>query len=124
LRDLELKSWPEADLAALLTALQRHPALEKIHFSAIVKYVNGERSMNGLPSLSGLKVFLRGQDSKVKELILEEVDTYTVGLHPVSQELGRNTTVTDLSIRESVLSRENVQEVKSMLRRNTALQTL
>jgi Leucine-rich repeat (LRR) protein len=118
LRDLELKSWPEADLVPVLTALQRHPALQKIHFSVGEKYAY-------LPSISGFEVLLRSQDSKVNELILEEVDTTrTVGLHPVLQELGRNTTVTELSIRYSVLSLESVQLLKSMLRQNTALQSL
>jgi Ran GTPase-activating protein (RanGAP) involved in mRNA processing and transport len=121
LRDLELKSWREADLTPVLKALQRHPALEKIHISA----GDSDMSFDHLPSLSGLGVLLRSQDSKAKELILEEVDTTrTVGLHQVLQELGCNTTVTDLSIRDSVLSRENVQQVKSVLRHNTALRSL
>jgi hypothetical protein len=78
-----------------------------------------------LPSLSGLEVLLRSQDSKVNELILEEIDTdTTVGLHQVLQELGRNTTVTDLSIFDSWLSRENVQQVKFVLRQNTVVQYL
>jgi hypothetical protein len=34
LRDLEFNSWREADLAQVLTALQDHPALQKIHFGA------------------------------------------------------------------------------------------
>jgi Ran GTPase-activating protein (RanGAP) involved in mRNA processing and transport len=116
LRDLEFNSWPEADLAPVLTALQRHPALEKIHFSAVY--------LDYLPSLSGLEVLLRSQDSKVKELIIEEVDTRTVGLHPVLRELERNTTVTSLAIRESLLSPENVQQLKAVLHQNTALQSL
>jgi Ran GTPase-activating protein (RanGAP) involved in mRNA processing and transport len=120
LRDLEFQSWREADLAPMLIALQRHPALKKIHISAGCSDI----SFQSVPSLSGLEVLLRSQDSKVKELILEQVGTRTVGLPPVLQELGRNTTVTHLSICDSVLSRENFQEVKSMLRHNTALQYL
>jgi Leucine-rich repeat (LRR) protein len=103
----------------VLTALQNHPTLERINFSA--KYVDH------LPSLSGLEVLLRSQVSKVKELLFERVDIRTVGLHLVLRELGRNTTVTNLAIPYSVsvhLSRENVQQVKSMLRENTALQYL
>jgi Ran GTPase-activating protein (RanGAP) involved in mRNA processing and transport len=69
-------------------------------------------------------VLLRSHGSKVKELVLEQVDTHTVGLHAVIQELGRNTTVTNLAIRKSELSRENIQLLKSMLRRNTALESL
>jgi Ran GTPase-activating protein (RanGAP) involved in mRNA processing and transport len=57
-------------------------------------------------------------------LVLEQVDTRTVGLHAVIRELGRNSTVINLVIRYSELSRENVQQLKSMLRRNTAIQFL
>jgi Ran GTPase-activating protein (RanGAP) involved in mRNA processing and transport len=116
LRDLEFNSWSEVDLAPVLTALQSHPTLTKIHFSVLPS--------NDRPSLSGLEVLLRNQDSKVQELILEQVDTRTVGLHPVLRELGRNTTVTNLAIRNSVMSHEIAQQLKSMLRQNTALQHL
>jgi hypothetical protein len=116
LRDLEFGSWREADLAPVLTALQRHPALQKIHFSAI--------SVGFLRSLSGLEGLVRSQNSKVKELVLEQVGPRTVGLRPVMQELGRNTTVINLAIRDSELSRENVQQLKTLLRQNTALQSL
>jgi Ran GTPase-activating protein (RanGAP) involved in mRNA processing and transport len=116
LRDLEFDSWREADLTPVLTALKHHPALKKIHFSA--------KSVEYLPSLSGLEVLLRNLDSKVKELILEQVDTRTVGLHEVLRELGRNTTVTNLAIRDSELSRENIQQLRVFLRQNTALQSL
>jgi nitroreductase len=116
LRDLEFNSWREVDLTPVLAALQNHPTLERIYFSA--------KSVNFLPSLSRLEVLLRSQNSKVKELDFERVDIRTVGLHPVLRELGRNTTVTNLAIHDSVLSPENVQQVKSMLRENTALQSL
>jgi hypothetical protein len=109
LRDLEFQGWREADLGPVLTALQEHPALQKIKF--------GSATYASLPSLSGLGVLLRSQDSKVKELIFENiVYTRTVGLHAVIQELGRNTTVTKLAILKSVLSRETVPQLKSMLR--------
>jgi Ran GTPase-activating protein (RanGAP) involved in mRNA processing and transport len=116
LRDIKFKSWREADLAPVLTALQRHPALEKIHFNA--------SSFNYLPSLSGLEDLLRSQDSKVKELVLEKVDTRTAGLRPVMRELGHNTTLTSLTIRDSGLNHESVQELQAMLRQNTTLQYL
>jgi Ran GTPase-activating protein (RanGAP) involved in mRNA processing and transport len=117
LRDLVFTSWrEEADLTPVLAALQDHPALQKIHFSADY--------LDYLPSLSGLEVLLRSQDSKVKELVLEHVDTRTVGLQPVLRELGRNTTVTRLAIRDSVLSPDSIQQLKAVLRRNTALQHL
>jgi Ran GTPase-activating protein (RanGAP) involved in mRNA processing and transport len=116
LRDLEFSRWQEADLTPVLTALHCHPALEKIHF-------NGKR-LGYLPSLSGLEVLLRGQDLKVKELILEQVDTRTVGLHRFLRELERNTTVTNLAIRKSGLSREDVQQLTAVLRQNRALQSL
>jgi hypothetical protein len=117
LRDLEFRGWREANLAPVLTALQEHPALQKIRFSA-------SPDVFSLPSLSGLEVLLRSQDSKVKELVIEHIDTSNVGLYPVIRELGRNTKVTKLAIINSALSRENVQELKSMLRRNTALESL
>jgi Ran GTPase-activating protein (RanGAP) involved in mRNA processing and transport len=116
LRDLEFRGWREANLARVLTALQRHPALNKIQFSA--------QSLDFLPSPSGLEVLLRSKHSKVKELVLDKVDTRTVGFHALVQELGRNTTITNLAIRESVLSRKNVQQLKALLRQNTALHTL
>jgi hypothetical protein len=67
---------------------------------------------------------LRSQDSKVKELVLQQVGTRTVGLHVVIRELGRNTTVTNLVLRHSELSCENIQQLKSMLRQNTVLESL
>jgi hypothetical protein len=39
------------------------------------------------------------------------------------QELGRNTTITNLAIRDCLLSRENVQQLKALLRQNTVLQS-
>jgi hypothetical protein len=116
LRDVEFQSWRVAGLTPVLTALQRHPALQKIHFSV--------KSMDCLLSLSGLEVLLRSQDSKVKELILEQVNARTVGLQRVLQELARNTTVTNLAIRNSVLSRKDVQQLTAVLRQNRALQYL
>jgi hypothetical protein len=56
LRNLELDSWREANLAPVLTALQDHPALQKIQLS-------GESS-GYLPSLSGLEVLLSSQIRK------------------------------------------------------------
>jgi Ran GTPase-activating protein (RanGAP) involved in mRNA processing and transport len=67
---------------------------------------------------------LRSHGSQVKELILDKLDTRTVGLHPVIQELGRNTTVVSFAMCNSVLSNESVQQLKSMLRQNTVLQHL
>jgi Ran GTPase-activating protein (RanGAP) involved in mRNA processing and transport len=116
LRDLEFHGLQEANLAPVLTALQCHPALQKIRFS--------EEGGNKVPSLTGLEVLLRSQDSKVKELVFEQVDTSTVGWHLVVRELGRNTTVINLIIRDSTLTRENVQQLKAVLRQNTALQHL
>jgi Ran GTPase-activating protein (RanGAP) involved in mRNA processing and transport len=117
LRDLEFNSWRDADLAPVLTALQDHPVLQEVYFRA-------QRGRHLPRSLSGLGILLRSQNSKVKELILEHVDSNTVGLHSVFQELGRNTIVTNFTIRNSGLSRESVQQVKSMLRQTTTLQSL
>jgi hypothetical protein len=75
LRDLKIQGWRAASLAQVLTA-----ALRKIHLTAA--------SSDYLLCLSGLEVLLRSQDSKVKELILEKVDTNTVGLHAAIWELG------------------------------------
>jgi hypothetical protein len=67
---------------------------------------------------------MRSHDSKVKELVLEQVDTDTVSLHSVLRELERNNTVTTLTIDESMLSRENFQQLNAVLHRNTAQQHL
>jgi Ran GTPase-activating protein (RanGAP) involved in mRNA processing and transport len=104
----ELDLTRQAGIAPLLTALQDHPKLQKIRLDYVL-------------DLSGLEVLLRSQDSKVNKLILDRVGTRTVGLEAVMQELGRNTTVTSFTICGSTLSRENVQQLKFMLRRNTAL---
>jgi Ran GTPase-activating protein (RanGAP) involved in mRNA processing and transport len=120
LSDLEFKGWRAANLAPVLTALQNHPALQKIKVQQLRL---SDRSAN-TRSLSGLEVLLRGQDSKVKELVIEQVDFSTVGLHPVLRELGRNTTITNLVIRNSVLGHENVQQIKAIVRENKALQHL
>jgi Ran GTPase-activating protein (RanGAP) involved in mRNA processing and transport len=132
LRDLEFRGWREVDLAPVLTALQDHPALQKIQFRPTY-------SNNCLPCVSGLEVLLRSRDSKVKELVLEQVSsstvglrpltfqqvsTSTVGLHAVLEELGCNTTVTNLVIKYCGMSGENLQQLKSMLRQNTSLQSL
>jgi Ran GTPase-activating protein (RanGAP) involved in mRNA processing and transport len=100
----------------VLTALREHPALQKIKISSA--------PYGCPPNLSGLEVLLRCQDSKIKELVLERMTTRTVGLHSVIRELGRNTTNTKLAISDSLLSRENLQQLKSMLRRNNPLESL
>jgi Ran GTPase-activating protein (RanGAP) involved in mRNA processing and transport len=121
LRDVNFQGWREADLALVLTALQDHPALQKITFSELP---GSEEYLYSLPSLSGLEDLLRSQDSKAKELVLKKVDTYTVGMRPVMQELGRNTTLTSLTIRDSGLNHESVQQLQAVLRQNTTLQHL
>jgi Ran GTPase-activating protein (RanGAP) involved in mRNA processing and transport len=67
---------------------------------------------------------LRSKDSKVKELVLDKLSTNAVGFRALMQELGRNTTITNLAIRDCLLSRENVEQLKALLRQNTALQSL
>jgi Ran GTPase-activating protein (RanGAP) involved in mRNA processing and transport len=120
LRDLTLQDWREADLTLVLAALQGHPALQKIRIrQPYLTAISAE-----IPSSSGLEALLHNQDSKVNELALEKVRYSTVGFRRLMQELERNTAITDLSIRDSVLSRESVQQVKSMLRHNTTLQSL
>jgi hypothetical protein len=61
------------------------------------------------------------QDSKVKEVILYKVDNRTDGLQPIPRELGRNTTVTNLTFGYSVLSHEITQQLKAVIRQNMAL---
>jgi hypothetical protein len=97
LRHLQLNTWLEADLAPVLTALQRHPALKKLHLR--------RGCSSTLPSLSGLEGFLRSQDSKVEVVVLEQVESSTDDLNPVIQELRRNSTVMiHLDIRHGRLS--------------------
>jgi hypothetical protein len=117
LRDLKFNSW--RDLAPVLTALKTTRPLQKIHFNAAP--IAG---IFRLPpeSLCGLEVLLRSQDSKVKELVIEKVNTRTVGLHPSGA--GRNTTLTSLTIAYSTLNHENIQQLQAVLRQNTALQHL
>jgi hypothetical protein len=59
LRDLKFNKWRETDLTPVLTALQEHPALEKIHFTT-------PDSFGYLPCPSGLELLLRSPDSKVR----------------------------------------------------------
>jgi hypothetical protein len=75
LHDLEFSGLREADLVPVLTALQDHPALQKIHLSASIG--------DSLPSISGLEILLRSQDLKFKELILERINTSTLAFRPV-----------------------------------------
>jgi Ran GTPase-activating protein (RanGAP) involved in mRNA processing and transport len=42
----------------------------------------------------------------------------------IARKLGLGTTVTNLVLRHRVLSRENIQQLKAVLRRNTALESL
>jgi Ran GTPase-activating protein (RanGAP) involved in mRNA processing and transport len=114
--ELELIDWRGDNLAPALAALQDHPKLQKIHFRP-------ERH-GCVPSLSGLEVLLCSQDSKVNELVLDKVGTRTVGFKAVMRELGRNATLTNLTICGSTLSRENVQQLTSILRQSTALTRL
>jgi hypothetical protein len=71
LRDVEFKNWREADLAPVLTALQNHPALQKMN----LKLTHFTDVSADIPSSSGLEALLHSQDSKVTELVLEGVAT-------------------------------------------------
>jgi Ran GTPase-activating protein (RanGAP) involved in mRNA processing and transport len=120
LRDLELEGWREVDLTPVLAALQGHPVLQKIRFrQTYFTDISADT-----PSSSGLAVLLQSQDSKVKEFVFEKVHYSTVGFHRLMQEVGRNTTVTNLAIRNSRLSLENAHLLQAALRQNTALQSL
>jgi hypothetical protein len=116
LRYLQLDTWQQADLPPVLTALQCHPTLKKIYLSS------GCSPM--LPSLSGLEGLLRSKDSKIKDVILEQVKSSSVGLIPVIEELRRNGTVISLAILRSQLTHEDIQQLKHVLRQNTTMQYL
>jgi Ran GTPase-activating protein (RanGAP) involved in mRNA processing and transport len=116
LSDLKFDSWQEPDLTPVLTALQHHPALERIHFGTVY--------LKHLPSLCGLEFLLRSQVSKVKELVLDQVGARTDGVYPVMQAMVRNTKITNIAIHDSALSDEIAQQFKVVLRRNTTLRHL
>jgi Ran GTPase-activating protein (RanGAP) involved in mRNA processing and transport len=119
LREIVLIEWQETSLIPVLTALRDHPVLEKLH-------------VLGITSFTGLDALLRGKNSQLKELIIEGINNgsniynveQVVGFESFMQVIGRNTTILNMVIANVPLSRDNVQQLKAMLRRNTVLQDL
>jgi Ran GTPase-activating protein (RanGAP) involved in mRNA processing and transport len=116
LRDIKLIDWQQTSLTPALTALRDHPVLEKLQ-------------VEGFSSFTGIDALLRGEKSQLKELIIARfkgstVDEEVVGFQSFMKEMERNTTMLKLVIIVVPLSRDNIQQVKTMLRRNTALQEL
>jgi hypothetical protein len=115
LREINLVHWQETSLIPVLAALRDHPVLEKLqiaHFS----------------SLNGIDVLVGSKESQLKELLLAGFPRSTVesvaGFESFMLEMGRNTTILKMAIACVPLSRDNIQQLKAMLRRNTVLQDL
>jgi hypothetical protein len=117
LQKIKLVDWQEEGLAPVLTALQDHPVLEILH-------------VEGFQSLTGIDGLMRSSsnNSRVKELTIQRFNGFDgeqlVGFESFMQEMGRNTTVLKLAIVDVPLSRDNIQQLKAMLRRNTVLEDL
>jgi Ran GTPase-activating protein (RanGAP) involved in mRNA processing and transport len=128
LREIHLVNLQETSLTPVLTALQMHPLLEKLH-------------VVGYASLAGMDALLRGNNSQIKELIIGQfngslgaqivsidLDGFTgeqiVGFESFMQEMERNTTIRKMAITGVHLRRDNIQQLTAMLRRNTVLQDL
>jgi hypothetical protein len=79
----------------------------------------------GFLSLNGIDDLLHGEKSQVKQLTIEKCNgREMVGFESFMQEMGCNNTVLKLAIVDVSLSRDNAQQLKAMLRRNTALEDL
>jgi hypothetical protein len=124
LRNVAFQGWGEANLSTVLTALQCHPTLQKIQLRQTNNDSFFPNFSAGVPTSSGLEVLLRSQSSKVKELVFDKVHFSTVDFHRLMQELGRNTVVTNFAFRDGWWTREKLQQLKTVLRQNTALQSL
>jgi Ran GTPase-activating protein (RanGAP) involved in mRNA processing and transport len=114
LREILLIDWPETSLIPVLISLRDHPVLETL-------------TIGGYLSLTGMAALLRGRN-QLKELTVgrfkgssgEKID----GFGSFMLEMGRNTTILKMVVIYASLSRDNIQQVKAMLRRNTVLQNL
>jgi Ran GTPase-activating protein (RanGAP) involved in mRNA processing and transport len=115
LREIALTHWQETTFTPVLTALRDHPVLQKLH-------------VEGFSSLAGITALLRGKQSQLKELTMLEfngsIGEAVVGFESFMLEMGRNTTILNMIIAKVPLSRDNIQQLKGMLRRNTVLQDL
>jgi Leucine-rich repeat (LRR) protein len=111
LREIVLIDWQDTSLTPVL---RDHPVLEKLH-------------VEGFSSFTGIDALLRGKNSQLKTLMIARFNGSTVeqviGFESFMLEMRRNTTILKMVIAMS-LSRDNVQQLKAMLRRNTVLQDL
>jgi Ran GTPase-activating protein (RanGAP) involved in mRNA processing and transport len=110
-----LIGWEETCRIAVLAALRDHPVLKGL-------------LVTGFRSLAGIDVLLRGKTSQLKELVVSEfngsIREKVVGFESFMKEMERNTTILKLAIHCVRLSRDNIQQLKAMLRRNTSLEDL
>jgi Ran GTPase-activating protein (RanGAP) involved in mRNA processing and transport len=115
LREIHLVNLQETSLTPVLTALQMHPLLEKLQVEVF-------------SSFNGIDVMVGSKQSQIKELIFVGFIGSTVeavtGFESFMLKMGRNTTILKLVIAGVPLSRDNIQQLKAMLRRNTVLQDL
>jgi Ran GTPase-activating protein (RanGAP) involved in mRNA processing and transport len=115
LRDIKLVDWQQSSLTPALTALRDHTVLEKLQ-------------VEGFSSFTGIDALLRGEKSRLKELIIARFKGSTVEqmvyFESFMLEMGRNTTILKIVIAAVPLSCDNIQQLKAMLRRNTVLQDL
>jgi Ran GTPase-activating protein (RanGAP) involved in mRNA processing and transport len=115
LREIKLFGWQQTSLVPVLTALQDHPVLERLEVTSY-------------RSLAGMDAFLRGKHPQLKELMIGKfkgsIGEQTVGFESFMQEMERNTTIIELTFAAVPLQRDNIQQLKTMLRRNTVLEDL
>jgi hypothetical protein len=114
LREIELRDCAETS-RTVVAALRDHPVLEKL-------------TVEGFSSLVAIDTLLRGKNSQLKELVIENfigpTGEQVVGFESFMQEMGRNTTVLNMAIIGVRLHPDNIQQLKAMLRRNAVLQYL
>jgi Ran GTPase-activating protein (RanGAP) involved in mRNA processing and transport len=115
LREIKLFNWQKTSLIPVLTALQDHPALERLE-------------VLGFVSLAGLDTLLRGKHPQLKEIMIARfkasIGKEMVGFESFMKEMERDTTVLNLSFCSVILSSEKVEQLTTMLRRNTVLEDL
>jgi Ran GTPase-activating protein (RanGAP) involved in mRNA processing and transport len=109
----------EVQTAAIASGFANNTTLRDVDFY-------GWREADLAPVLTALRDHPALQKINLREAGYSNylLECNTGGLHTVMQELGRNTVVTNLSIRDSGLSREIAQQLKAVFCQNTALQHL
>jgi Ran GTPase-activating protein (RanGAP) involved in mRNA processing and transport len=113
LRQIVLVDWEGISLIPVLTALRDHPVLEELY-------------VLGFSSFAGMDILLRGKNSQLKELIIKGSNSVeeVVCFESFMTEMERNTSILTMAIFSVSLSRDNTQQLRAMLRRNTVLQNL